>query len=142
MLITTHAVILAGPNDWVNGLGSSDIELTVRMYGNTSIRASGSRIYLDTEPRQSHHHQSLILKRLRSQHSMTAKRKSFELYENTTTVFTSNMRKQPSNLCVPTSPARSFATILTTPSMVILSTISLFRLSRRLLRPMTLGRLT
>ena len=119
------------------------IEPTVRMYGSILIRILRKIIYLDTEHRQSYHQQLLILRRLHSQPLIKARRKSFELYENSTTVFTSGIRKrkQPSSLYVPTLSAQSLVTILTTPLMEIPSIMSLCYLRRQLLRLMTLRRL-
>src|SRR6266567_5246373 len=54
----------------------------------TSTQILVKKIYLYTEPRQSHYHQLLILKRQYSQHLIITKRKSFKLYKNTTTVST------------------------------------------------------
>ena len=73
-----------------------------------------------------------------------AKRKSFELYENTIIGFTSSMRKrkQPSDLYAPTLLAQFLVTISTIPSKEIPSTMSLYHSSRQSLRPTTLGMLT
>ena len=127
-----------------NRLVLLSIEPTVRMYRSILIQILRRIIYLDTEHRQSYYYQLLILRRLYSQPSIKVRRKSFELYKNSTTVLISSIRKrqQPLGLYAPILLARSLITILNIPSKEIPSIMSLHYLSRQSLRPITLRRLT